>query len=467
MKRSFGTSMRRMTAFALATTALTALTVSGSGLAQAETLTDALSSAYESNPTLQGERAALRATDEGVAQAVSGWRPSLQAQGTYGYTSQDVTTTGGLSSTNHLRPKTGSVTLSQNIFQGGQTLYNTRSAKYSVEAGRDNLTSTEQSTLLSAVSAYMDVIRDQLTLELRKNNVTVLTKQLEQTKDRFEVGELTRTDVAQSESRLSSAKAGQIAAEAQLTASRAAYERIVGHAPGTLEKPSALQGLPASEDEALEIALKNNPDFLAAQNAESASAAAVSAAKGKLLPSFDVQASYNYYRDPSSAIRDDEESSILGVLTIPLYQSGAEYSRVRQAKETNNQYRMNIIAAQRGVEEGVRNAWEGLRASQASIISNKEAVKASEIALEGVKQEAEVGSRTTLDVLNAEQELLNARVSLVSAERDLSVAEYGLLSATGNLTARKLALPVKYYDPQVNYDDVSGKWIGFGTAGDE
>lgn len=465
MTRSLNKPLTKLRALALASTAISML--AGVSLAQAESLTDALSSAYEGNPTLQGQRASLRATDEGVSQAVSGWRPTLQAQGAYGYTETDTTTNAGLSAQSNYRPLSGTVTLNQNIFQGGQTVNSTRQAKYNVEAGRNVLTSTEQDTLLAAVQSYMNVIRDQNTVALRKNNVTVLNRQLAQTKDRFEVGELTRTDVAQSESRLSSAKAGLIAAEAQLTASLSFYARVVGHAPGTLDKPDPLQGLPGSEDEALEIAMKNNPDFLSAQNAEAASRAAVSAAKGALLPSFDVQASYAYARDPSSAIRDNEETAILGVLTIPLYQSGAEYSRVRQAKENNNVNRMNIIAAQRSVEEGVRNAWEQLRASQASITSNKEAVKASEIALEGVRQEAEVGSRTTLDVLNAEQELLDTSVSLVSAERDLAVSEYGLLSAIGNLTARKLALPVKYYDPQQNYDEVSGKWIGFGTAGDE
>jgi outer membrane protein len=185
------------------------------------------------------------------------------------------------------------------------------------------------------------------------------------------------------------------------------------------------------------------------------------------LPSVDVQLNYQFAKDPSTTVREAEESSILGVLTIPLYQSGSEYSRVREAKEINNRSRLEVVATMREVDEQVRVAWDQLRSSRASIVSTKEGVNASAIALEGVRQESEVGARTTLDVLNAEQEYLNARVSLVSAERDLAVAEYGLLAAMGLLTARSLELPVDYYDPAVNYGEVRNKWIGFGTAGDE
>ena len=223
----------------------------------------------------------------------------------------------------------------------------------------------------------------------------------------------------------------------------------------------------ASEEVARELAQRNNPTLQAARYAEEASREAIGVAKGALLPSFDVQAQYQYGRDPSTTIRDVEESSILGVLTIPLYQSGVEYSQVREAKEINNRSRLEVMAAMREVDEAVRNAWEVLRASRSAIVSTREQSNASEIALEGVRQESEVGARTTLDVLNAEQEYLNARVTLVSAERDLAVAEYGLLAAMGQLTARDLDLPVEYYDPTENYGEVRNKWIGFGTAGDE
>ncbi len=466
MKRPCGTSVRLYARNMFATAALSSLMLAAP--AHAESLTDALAAAYQSNPALQAQRAQLRATDEQVPQALSGWRPAIQAQGTYGAVRDDTTLNApAASAVTHSRPLTATVTLSQNLFRGGQTVNATEQAESSVLAGRAGLTSAEQSILLTAVQAYMNVIRDEGVVGLNRNNVEVLKRQLEATRDRFRVGELTRTDVAQSEARLSGARTSLTQAEAQLTASRAAYAKVIGQAPGTLERPGAVANLPQSEEEAREIAVRANPDLIAARKSEEASRAAIKVAKGTLLPSFDVQASYQYARDPSTTIRDNEETALIGVLTVPLYQSGVEYSRVRQAKELNSQSRMQIAAVQRGVDEAVQNAWELLRSARANIISSQEQVKASEIALEGVKQEEQVGSQTTLDVLNAEQELLNARVSLVSAERDEAVAEYSLLAATGQLTAKNLQLPVKYYDPVKNYEEVRDKWIGFGTAGDE
>ena len=454
-------------AFARAFLVTTAVTTTLAGAAHADTLTDALVQAYETNPTLGAQRAGLRATDESVPQALAGWRPSLTAQGSYGLANNNVETTAGLKSNQTLHPLTGTVTLSENLYAGGQTVNSTEQAEATVQAGRASLTSVEQSVLLSAVQAYMNVIRDQSVVELNRNNVQVLKRELEATKDRFDVGELTRTDVSQAEARLSLSKTNLINAEAQLTASRASYERVIGQAPGTLDEPERPADLPQSEEAAQQTARTQHPDVVAARKAEEASRAAIRVAKGALLPSFDVQAKYQYARDPGNSIYDSEESSLLGVLTIPLYQTGTEYSAVRQAKQVNSQRRMQIAAAIRAVDEAVRNAWEQLRASQSAVISTTEQVKANKIALDGVRQEAQVGSRTTLDVLNAEQELLNSRVTLVSAERDRAVAEYGLLAAMGQLTAKKLALPVKYYDPQKNYDEVRNKWIGFGTGDEE
>ena len=471
MKRRVETSLKFAVLNSASAWALAMLLVTP---ASAESLTDALAAAYQTNPDLQAQRAQLRATDEGVAQAVAGWRPTIQAQGTYSAVRSrgNLSTPPGTSITAHSRPLTGSVTLSENLFSGGRTVNSTEQAKHTVEAGRGTLTSVEQNTLLNAVSAYMDVIRDQGVVDLNRNNVEVLKRQLEATQDRFRVGELTRTDVAQSVARLSGARTSLRQAEAQLTASRAAYEKIIGHAPGTLEKPAGIESLPESEAQAREAATKENPDLQAARAAEAATRSAVAVAKGGLLPTFDVQAQYQYARDPSSSalssthIRTSDESAVMGVLTVPLYQGGGEYSKVRAAKEQASAAMLQIASVQRQVDEAVQNAWELLRSARSNILSSQEQVKANEIALEGVKQEEQVGSQTILDVLNADQELLTARVTLVSAERDEAVAEYALLSAMGQLTAQHLKLPVKYYDPQKNYDEVSGKWIGFGTAGD-
>lgn len=472
MKRPFGTSVKLI---ALSTVSAAALTMLAPA-ASAESLVDALSAAYQSNPDLQAQRAQQRATDEQVPQALSGWRPSVQAQGTYSAVRSRANLDQpipGTSITSHSRPLTGSVTLTQNLFAGGRTVNATKQAEFAVEAGQNSLLSAEQITLLNAVAAYMDVIRDQSVVDLNKSNVQVLQRQLEATQDRFRVGELTRTDVAQSEARLSGSKTSLRQAEAQLTASRAAYARVVGHSPEMLEKPVAAPNVPQSEEQARMAAERNNPDLLAARATEASSRAAISVAKGALLPSLDVQAQYQYARDPSSSslsstrIRTSDESSVMGVLTIPLYQSGAEYSQVRAAKQQASAALLQISSVQRQVDEAVQNAWEQLRAARSNIISSEEQVKANEIALEGVKQEEQVGSQTTLDVLNAEQELLNARVTLVSAQRDEAVAEYNLLAATGQLTAQQLQLPVKYYDPKVNAEDVRDKWIGFGSADDE
>ena len=442
--------------------ALGALLVSSP--AQAESLFAALAAAYNSNPALQAERAGLRATDEQVPQALAGWRPSLTATGSYGTVETDTDTSiAAFGGKQNYDPMTGSLTLAQNIFTGGRTLYGARRAEASVLAGRENLRNTEQQTLLSAVTAYMDVVRDMAVVDLRQKNVEVLQRQLEASQDRFRVGEITRTDVAQSEARLSGSESNLIRAEATLIASRSAYERVVGTAPGSLEPAPPLPAMPQSEAEALDLAIAANPALEAARHAERAAANAVSAAKGGLLPTVSVDASYQHAEDPSATVTRSTTTQILGTVTIPLYQSGAQYSAIREAKHLESQSRLQMADTQRQVLEAVRNAWEQLRATRAAIASNREQVRANEIALDGVRQEAQVGSRTTLDVLDAEQELLDSQVSLVGAERDEYVAGYSLLSTIGQLGARDLGLAVNVYDPTENYEDVKHQWVGWGT----
>ncbi|MGV8996083.1 MAG: TolC family outer membrane protein [Parvibaculaceae bacterium] len=466
MKRPVGTYVKYVALNAASAAALSVALIASP--ASAESLTDALAAAYQSNPDLMAARAGQRATDEGVPQALSGWLPTVTAQGTAGKSQQNAKVVkGGATIKTDTDPLTASVTLNQNIFAGGRTVAATHVAEYTAEAGRANLTNFEQQTLLNTVVAYMDVIKNQSVVELTKNNVDVLKRQLEATSDRFRVGELTRTDVAQSEARLSGSRTSLTQAEADLTAARSAYARVVGHAPEMLDKPAPNADIPQSEEQARQAAASNNPNIQAARAAERANRSAISQAKGSLLPTLDVQAQYQYGREASSGVYQADQSSVVGVLTIPLYQGGAEYSRVREAKELHSQAMLQIASAERGVDENVRNAWEVVRAARASIISSEEQVNASKIALEGVKQEEEVGSQTTLDVLNAEQELLNGRVALVTAQRNLAVAEYGLLAATGQLTAAQLKLPVKYYDAKENYDNVHYKPIGFGTMSDD
>ncbi len=434
----------------------------------AESLTDALAATYAGNPTLQAARAELRATDENVAQALSNWRPSLSADGTAQWSeTRNTLSTGagfaalGTSSDDTRKSYSGTVSLAQNIYRGGRTVAQTRQAKAQVAAGRASLANTEQSVLLDAVTAYMDVLRDLATVELNRNNVIVLERQLEAANDRFDVGEITRTDVAQSEARLSRSRSLLTRAEANLTNSRAAYERIVGMAPGTLDAEPPLPDLPPSEAEALDVALRDNPQVVAARFAEEASRHAIRDAKGQLLPQLQVQGEYGYAERPSSSIDDSETASVTAVLSVPLYQSGAVSSQIRQAKQLNSQSRLQIAEAIRLVEEGVASAWEGYRAANAQIESDREQVRANEIALDGVQQEAQVGSRTTLDVLDAEQELLDSRVALVTSERDAYVAAYQLLAAIGRLNAVYLNLPVETYRPAENYDSVADRWYGW------
>lgn len=438
-------------------------TLIGAGTAHADSLFEAMAAAYTSNPALLAERAGQRATDEAVPQAVAGWRPTLNGQGTYGYKDTETRNSLGVTKSDY-EPLTGSLTLSQNIFSGGRTLYGTRQAREAVKAGRESLRNAEQSTLLDTVTTYMDVLRNEALVELQEKNVSVLKRELEATEDRFRVGELTRTDVAQGEARLSLAEATYISSQVELVSSRSAYVRIVGRQPGTLDAPPPLPRLPASQAEAMELAVSNNPSLAAVRHAERSAKHAVTVAKGALLPSVSVQASYDYSDNPTAAIDRNEEASITAILSVPLYQGGAEYSQVRQAKQTHAQNRLNVASTLRQVEEAVVNAWEQLRLTQASIRSNSAEVRANEIALEGVRQEFQVGSRSTLDVLNAEQELVDAQVSLVRSHRDEYVAGYSLISATGQLSAQKLNLNVQIYDPKANYDAVSGSWIGFGNA---
>lgn len=428
-----------------------ALVAVGVANAQAETLNEALAAAYGSNPTLQAERAGLKATGENVRQAQAGWLPTVTLQGSIA--SQDFTgkdddplTPDVETSTS---PLSGAAVVSLPVFRGGQTYYGTKAAKAQTRGAEANLRSVEQQVLFDAVTAYYDVLRDISVVELSHNNVQVLERQLQAAQDRFRVGEITRTDVAQAEARLSGSKSRLTRSEAALIASQSAYERVIGHSPvnmGAIEDLPEIAAMPKSEAEAIAIALQSNPVLSAAREREVASREGVKATRGGLLPQVSLQGSYSYtderdyVQGVSSGFAETETTSLTGQVTIPLYQGGAVYSRLRQAKQVNNQNRIQIAETERSVREGVINAWEGLRSTQATIVSSQQQVRANEIAFDGVQQEAQVGSRTTLDVLDAEQELLDARVTLVGARRNEMVAAYALLASVGRLSAADLGL---------------------------
>lgn len=429
-------------------------------------LAEALGVAYETNPQLSAAQANLRATDEEVAKANAGWRPSINAQGAWGPQQANISGYGTISA----HPLQGQVTITQPLFRGGRTYAEIGRAKALVRAGRAQLTATEQSVLLDAVTAYMNVVRDEATVNLRRNNVDVLKKQRAETQERFNVGELTRTDVSQSQARLAGAQSDLIVAQGQLAADRAVFAQVIGRPPEELEDFPSLPQLPAAPEEALNTALQTNPAIIQARESAKAADYAVDDAVGTLLPSLALQGQYQYQRGgfntlggvgSSGALSVTEKlTSIQGVLNVPIYQGGADQAEVRQAKEYRSQAEMNIVASDRSVRQAVQSAWETFVSAQATIKSNEEQVKADTIAFEGVRREQQVGGRTTLDVLNAQQELLNSQLAVVIAQRNTVVAAYQLLAAAGKLTAQNLGLKVTLYDPIEHYDDDAARWIG-------
>jgi len=431
------------------------------GPAAAETLPEALAKAYLNNPTLLAARAELRATDERVPQALSGWRPTVSATAEVGEEWEDSETGGSESRT----PRSAALRLSQPIYRGGRTVAGTSQAENLVQAQRAALSSVEQDVLLRAATAYMDALRDEAVLQLTINNEQVLVRQLEATQDRFAVGEITRTDVAQAESRLARATAQRIEAEGALTASRAIYREVIGDLPGALVSPDPLTGLPPSEAETV-AGSADTPDLRAAEFTERAARDGIDVAFGELLPTVTLNGDLTTQDDVGARNSQSDSASIAAQLVVPLYQAGAVTSRLREAKERVFQRRREIDEQRRRAEQRATSAWQELETARAQIVSFESEVRATRIALDGVRQEAEVGARTVLDVLDAEQEALDAQVNLVTARRDEVVAGFQVLAAVGRLTARDLALAVEYYDSEEHYRAVRNKIWGVGPSVD-
>ncbi len=460
------TSGMKLSLSACAVAALFALQVPAASTADAQTLPEALSQAYDSNPTLRAARAALRSVNENVPQELSNWRPNVTAGASAGLRRTE-TDADGADSDNSLNPVTANIDVTQPLYRGGRTIAGTERAENEVRAQRESLRSTEQGVLLSAATSYTDVWRDQAVLELNINNENVLAQQLEATQDRFEVGEVTRTDVAQAETRFATAVSDRIAAEGNLTSSRAAYEEVVGSFPGTLPAPPVPGDLPTEQDEVVELAIKDNPDVTAAVFTELAAQKNVRQVKGELYPEVSLVGSLSHQDEVSTEDTETDSASVIAQVSIPIYQQGSVSSRVRAAKQIASQRRVEIEEQRRSAEQGAVSSWEALMTAQAQIRSFESAVASAEIALEGVRQENEVGARTILDILDAEQELLDAQVSLVGAQRDEVVAAYQVLAAVGRLNASFIGLPVEVYDVEADYRAVRNKWFGLGAPGTE
>lgn len=447
--------MRRFAAILLGLTMLTSATS-----ARAEDLRDALVDSYLGNPNLAAARASLRATDEQVPQALAGWRPTVTVEGGYeGVTGRQRSATTGEESDADRNTRSLGLALRQNIYSGGGTVASTSQAENNVRAARADLVSTEQQVLSNAIDAYTAVYRDRAVLNLALNNEQRLRRQLQATRDRFTVGEVARTDVAQAEARLARARADVETAKADLATSTSIFAQVVGREPGKLTKPGRTKQLPPSLTQAQAVATRN-PEIISQTFALAAAQDRVNVAFADVLPSVDLTARANGSYEPQTSL-DWQRTATLGInVVVPLYQGGADQSRVRQARETVQQQR-NLLEAQfRSVQQLVSQSWDRLLAATAAIDAYRSEVRANDIALQGVQEENLAGTRTVLDVLDAEQELFTSQVNLVRAEREEVVASYGLKAAVGELTTEVLDLPVNRYNPTTHYDAVRDRLFG-------
>jgi outer membrane protein len=439
--------------------------------AAADTLNGALVESYVNNPQLGAQRAAMRATDENVAIQLGGYRPRLTATDTVNEVYLDQlsrTVTGGRvtgysRSTGENTVSSLGLTATQTLFNGFQTGNRTRQAEAQVFAARETLRTTEQTVLLSAATAYMNLLRDTAILELQRSNVTVLEATLRQTRENLAAGIVTRTDVAQAESRLALGRATLQTAESNYTTSRAQYRQVIGVEPGRLAPGTPVDRFfPGTLPAAVARGLSENPTTTTAAYNVDVAVLQVKVAEGALYPVVTATASLTKTFGSTTNLNTLQTLSgvIGGQIAVPLYQGGSEFATIRQAKETLGQQRLNFETARDAVRSAVVQAWGQLVAAKAQIEATQAQVAAAEIALAGVREEARAGQRTTLDVLNAQQDLVTARVALVTAQHDRVVASFAVLSAVGGLSVQVMGLPIENYDPIVHYHQVRDAWGG-------
>lgn len=438
--------------------------LSGQTAAQATSLEEALGQAYLTNPTLQAQRAQLRQTDEGVPQALSGWRPTVIGTVQGGYESLESNGPTGTrqqaTGRQDLVPRSYGVTVTQPLFRGFRTVAGTNAAEKRVSAGRSQLLAVEQDILLQAVSAYMNVYRDEIILNVNRKNVEALRQQLEAARARFDVGQTTRTDIAEAESRLARGISDQILADGNLTASRAIYQQIIGQAPDQLDEPSKIISVPESEQAAIEQSI-SRPELTAAKNEAEAAREDIRVAFGELLPEISIEGSFTRSDETRLANTSQNDGTVLGTLRVPLYQAGAPDSRVRQAKQRYSELLERINEQHRLATQRAIDAWRLLQTAEGQYKASQEQTAAAEIALEGLIAEQAVGARTVLDIFDGQQELRDAQVAVIRARTDEIISRYRLASAIGQLTAKNLALNVPYYDENKHYEEVRDKFIGW------
>jgi outer membrane protein len=435
----------------------------------ADTIDAALVRAYQNNPQLNAQRAQVRFTDENVPQALSGYRPRIALTASAGTQYTDTLSTSGGTATQLVKtgihgvnaPRSIGTTISQTVFNGFQTANRTRAAESQVSGAREGLRVLEQSVLLSAATIYMDYLQNAAIVEVQKSNVRVLEQTLKQTNDRFNVGEVTRTDVAQSEAQLAAGRTQLLTAESNLVTTKANFRRIIGNEPDALAPGSPVDRfLPRSLPGAVDLSLTENPNVTAAMFGIDVGYLQIKVNEGALLPTVVLQGSVQQSYEQTLTFYRQFGASAVAQVNVPLYQGGAEYSLIRQSKENLAQQRLNLEQVRDQTRSNVVTAWGQLVAGKAQVASAQSQVSASEIALNGVREEAKAGQRTTLDVLNAQQALVNARVALVTAQHDRVVASYAVLNAVGRLAPQVLGLKTNVYDPSVHYQQVRDSWSG-------
>src|SRR5262245_30256265 len=445
-----------------------AVIVGLAGGAAADTLLGALAQAYQVNPQLNSQRTIVRQTDEGVPQALSGYKPRVNVQAQAGdeftWTLSQVGDGRRVKSTQWTQPRSVTLQAQQTLFNGFQTGNRTRAAESSVFAARETLRVIEQTVLLDAATSYMNVLQNAAILEVNRSNVRVLGETLRQTRDRFNVGEVTRTDVAQAEAQLAAGQSQMLGAESNLVTAKAAYRRVIGSEPGKLEPGSPVDRLsPRTLVAAVDVGVLNNPSVTAAMYGVDVAQLQVKVSEGVLYPTVTLTGNVTRAHELSAGISEQWQASVITAVNVPIYQGGIEYSQIRQSKELLGQRRLDLATTRDQARATVVQAGGALEAAKAQIQAAQEQVRASEVALNGVREEARVGQRTTLDVLNAQQALVNARVNLVTAQRDRVVQSYTLLSAVGRLSPQVLRLPSSIYDPMVHYQQVRDAWGGVRT----
>ncbi len=435
--------------------------------AQGQTLSEAMVRAYQGNPQLNAERARQRATDENVAQALAGYRPTLSlglSAGLQGVRNM-LPESGGTASAN-LKPWSAGATLNQNLFNGMKTANQVRQAEAQVQGGREQLRSVEQSVLLDTVTAYMSVLANQGLVEAQKINTQFLRETLQTTHKRYDAGDVTPTDVAQAEARFNRGIADRNSAEVNLAVSQATYTQVIGAPPGRLSPAEPVDRLlPRQRDQALGVGRVENPAITSATFDVDAAQRAVNIAEAALYPTLGVQGSVSRSAQTDSTLGTSrsDQASIVGNLNVPVYDGGLATSQIRQSKETLGQTRIQLDRIRTQTETAVVAAWATNEGSRIALNAATSEVKAAELALSGVQKEAQAGQRTTLDVLNSLQDLTAARSRLIVAQRDRVVASYTLLSAIGRLDHIRLALNTPDYDAQVHYNQVRDAWTGVRT----